>query len=64
MRRKEKTPSVVVPCLPVPSPPAPVSPSPAVPSAGQEPISPAIEIWLDVFADAIVAMVLREANHA
>jgi hypothetical protein len=47
----------------VPAQPASISPAPAVPAADQEPISPAVAIWLDVFADAIVAMVLREATH-
>jgi hypothetical protein len=40
-----------------------VSPAPAVPSAGQRPVSPGIEIWLDLIADVMVASVLKEATH-
>jgi hypothetical protein len=63
MPRKAKAPSVLLPSPRVPSPPAPPSPAPAVPSASQRPVSPAIELWLDVIADVIVAAVLEEANH-
>jgi len=63
MPRKAKIPSATLPCPRVPSPPAPVSPAPAVSSSDQELVSPAIDIWLDVIADAIVAAVLKEAQH-
>lgn len=63
MPRNTQTTSVVLPFPRVPSPTGSVSPAPAVAAAAQQPVSPAVAIWLDVFTDAIVAMVLREANH-
>ncbi len=64
MPRKEKLPAVVLPFPPVPTRSAPESPAPSLPTPAGAPISPAVEIWLDVFADAIVATALREAAHA
>ncbi len=64
MPRKEKTPAIVLPSPPVPTRQAPESPAPTLPAPAGAPISPAVEIWLDVFADAIVAMALKEAAHA
>ena len=63
MPRNAKIPSATLPCPQVPFPPTPVFPSSAVPSAGQQPVSPAIEIWLDLIADVMVASVLKEATH-
>ena len=63
MSRKFKSPSVALSSPRVPAQPASVTPVAVVPAVGPESISPAEAIWLDVFADAIVAMVLREANH-
>jgi hypothetical protein len=63
MSRTAKTTAIVLPFPRVPSPTASVFPAPVAPTAGQQPISPAVAIWLDVFTDAIVTMVLREAQH-
>ncbi len=56
MPQKENTSAVVPPFTSVTAPTA----SPAI----EAPLSPAITIWLDVLADAIVALALREAAHA
>lgn len=63
MSRKTTPAAVPLPSPRVPAEPASLTSSSAGPAASQEPLSPAVVIWLDVFTDAIVAMALREVQH-
>ena len=60
MPRKAKTNVVAVSCPWVPAPAAPTSPAPVASCAGHQSAPPAMDLWIDLITDLVVAEVSRE----